>query len=210
MQADWRSAGIDPATRIATAFCGGCVLAEGEPFDSPRARAQAGPHATIGLHNLVELEQFGNLGRAIPPASGPGQIRCLLDALAELPEAPGQALAGLLACRACRDFRDGLQVVVTTDVALSGQGRSLSPAAGRRSRPRGNAAMRSRHEPHPVRRPRPGRRLARAAAAAGRRPAAPRGRVPPGVPLPHGRRQPTWPSENRTFWPIPPASSPIC
>jgi 5,10-methylenetetrahydromethanopterin reductase len=42
MQVAWRSAGIDPATRVVTAFCGGCVLAEGEPFDSPRARAQAG------------------------------------------------------------------------------------------------------------------------------------------------------------------------
>ena len=71
MQAAWRSAGIDPATRIVTAFCGGCVLAEGEPFDSPRARAQAGPHATIALHNLVELEQFGNFGRGIPPALSP-------------------------------------------------------------------------------------------------------------------------------------------
>ena len=47
------------------------MLAEGEPFDSPRARAQAGPHATIVLHNLVELEQFGNLGRGIPPALSP-------------------------------------------------------------------------------------------------------------------------------------------
>ena len=40
MQVAWRSAGIDPATRVVTAFCGGCVLAEGEPFDSPRARAR--------------------------------------------------------------------------------------------------------------------------------------------------------------------------
>ena len=71
MQAAWRSAGIEPATRVATAFFGGCVLAEGEPFDSPRARAQAGPHATIVLHNLVEREQFGDLGRGIPPALAP-------------------------------------------------------------------------------------------------------------------------------------------
>jgi 5,10-methylenetetrahydromethanopterin reductase len=28
-------------------------------------------HATIVLHNLVELEQFGNLGRGIPPALSP-------------------------------------------------------------------------------------------------------------------------------------------
>jgi 5,10-methylenetetrahydromethanopterin reductase len=67
----WRAAGVDPATRVATAFTGGCVLGEGEAFDSPRARAHAGPHATIALHNLVELEQFGNMGRSIPPALAP-------------------------------------------------------------------------------------------------------------------------------------------
>ena len=71
MQVAWRAAGIDPATRVATAFSGGCVLAEGEPFDSPRARAQAGPHATIALHNLVEREQFGDFGRGMPPALSP-------------------------------------------------------------------------------------------------------------------------------------------
>ena len=48
-------------------FAGGCVLKDGEAFDSPRARAQAGPHATIALHNLVEVEEFGNMGRSVPP-----------------------------------------------------------------------------------------------------------------------------------------------
>ena len=67
MRQAWQAAGIDPATRIATAFTGGCVLGDGEPFDSPRAKAQAGPHATIALHNLVEVEQFGDMGRAVPP-----------------------------------------------------------------------------------------------------------------------------------------------
>jgi 5,10-methylenetetrahydromethanopterin reductase len=66
MQAAWRAAGIDPTTRVATAFTGGCVLSDGEAFDSPRAKAQAGPHATIALHNLVEVEQFGNMGRGVP------------------------------------------------------------------------------------------------------------------------------------------------
>jgi 5,10-methylenetetrahydromethanopterin reductase len=67
MQAAWRAAGADPATRVATAFSGGCVLKDGEAFDSPRARAQAGPHATIALHNLVEIEAFGDMGRRVPP-----------------------------------------------------------------------------------------------------------------------------------------------
>lgn len=71
MQAAWRAAGVDPASRVATAFTGGCVLKDGEAFDSPRAKAQAGPHATIALHNLVEVEQFGNMGRSVPPALQP-------------------------------------------------------------------------------------------------------------------------------------------
>src|SRR6185436_13102602 len=71
MQTAWKGAGIDPATRVATAFTGGCVLRDGEPFDSPRAKAQAGPHATVALHNLVEQEQFGNFGRGVPPALAP-------------------------------------------------------------------------------------------------------------------------------------------
>jgi 5,10-methylenetetrahydromethanopterin reductase len=66
MQAAWRDAGRDPARLHATATIGGCVLAEGEPADSPRAKSQAGPTATIGLHSLVEREQFGDLGRPIP------------------------------------------------------------------------------------------------------------------------------------------------
>jgi alkanesulfonate monooxygenase SsuD/methylene tetrahydromethanopterin reductase-like flavin-dependent oxidoreductase (luciferase family) len=71
MLAAWREAGVDPAGRVATAFTGGCVLREGEAFDSPRARGQAGPHATIALHNLVEVEEFGNMGRSVPPALTP-------------------------------------------------------------------------------------------------------------------------------------------
>ena len=71
MQRAWRAAGVDPAGRVATAFTGGCVLRDGEAFDSPRARAQAGPHATIALHNLVEVAEFGNMGRAVPPSLAP-------------------------------------------------------------------------------------------------------------------------------------------
>jgi 5,10-methylenetetrahydromethanopterin reductase len=67
----WRAAGVDPAARVATAFTGGCVLRDGEAFDSPRVKAQAGPHATIALHNLVEVEQFGNMGRTVPPQLEP-------------------------------------------------------------------------------------------------------------------------------------------
>jgi 5,10-methylenetetrahydromethanopterin reductase len=71
MRGAWQAAGVDPGTRIATAFTGGCVLKDGEAFDSPRARAQAGPHATIALHNLVEVQEFGDMGRRVPPALQP-------------------------------------------------------------------------------------------------------------------------------------------
>jgi 5,10-methylenetetrahydromethanopterin reductase len=71
MLAAWRAAGVDPATRVATAFTGGCVLSDGEAFDSARARVHAGPHATIALHNLVEVAEFGNMGRSLPPELGP-------------------------------------------------------------------------------------------------------------------------------------------
>ena len=43
------------------------MLRDGEAFDSPRARAQVGPHATVALHNHVEIDQFGNRGRSVPP-----------------------------------------------------------------------------------------------------------------------------------------------
>jgi 5,10-methylenetetrahydromethanopterin reductase len=66
MQAAWKAARVTGTT--ATAFVGGCVLNDGEAYDSPRAKAQAGPHATIALHNLVEVEEFGNFGRNVPPA----------------------------------------------------------------------------------------------------------------------------------------------
>jgi 5,10-methylenetetrahydromethanopterin reductase len=47
------------------------VLKDGEAFDSPRVKAQAGPHATIALHNLVEVEEFGNMGRSVPRELAP-------------------------------------------------------------------------------------------------------------------------------------------
>jgi len=71
MRGAWREAGRSAETLAATAAIGGCVLRPGEAADSPRARAQAGPTATVVLHNLVEREEFGDLGRPLPPALGP-------------------------------------------------------------------------------------------------------------------------------------------
>ena len=71
MMADWQAAGVDPASRVATALTGGCVLGDREALDSARVKAQAGPHATIALHNLVEMQEFGDLGRPMPPQLAP-------------------------------------------------------------------------------------------------------------------------------------------
>lgn len=79
MQSAWRDAGRAPTDLHATATTGGCVLADGEPADSVRAKAQAGPTATIALHSLVERDQFGDLGRPIPP-----QLAPLLDRYREI------------------------------------------------------------------------------------------------------------------------------
>jgi 5,10-methylenetetrahydromethanopterin reductase len=71
MQAAWRDAGRDPADLHTAAIVGGCVLGDGEAFDSPRAKAHAGPTAMVALHSLVEREQFGNLGRPLPAELAP-------------------------------------------------------------------------------------------------------------------------------------------
>jgi 5,10-methylenetetrahydromethanopterin reductase len=71
LQAAWREAGRTSQDLHASATIGGCVLAEGEAADSARAKAQAGPTATIALHSLVERDQFGDLGRPLPPALAP-------------------------------------------------------------------------------------------------------------------------------------------
>lgn len=67
MQSAWRDAGRDTGKLEAVAVCGGCVLKAGEPYDSPRAKAQAGPAAAIVLHNLAEQREFGTIGLKVPP-----------------------------------------------------------------------------------------------------------------------------------------------
>jgi 5,10-methylenetetrahydromethanopterin reductase len=71
MQTAWREAGRDAASLSATAAIAGCVLVDGEAYDSPRAKAQAGPTAMVGLHNIVERDEFGDLGRPIPAQLAP-------------------------------------------------------------------------------------------------------------------------------------------
>jgi uncharacterized protein (DUF58 family) len=61
-------------------------------------------------------------GHDIPPASGQAQLHKILDALAALPGECDKPLAEVLACPKCRAFRDGLQVIVTTDRVHAHQG----------------------------------------------------------------------------------------
>jgi 5,10-methylenetetrahydromethanopterin reductase len=74
MRKAWRAAGHDPGKHFAAIVAGGCLLADGEPYDSPRAKAIAGPHAMSGLHGLVEAEE---LGFKRPPL--PAELAPLLD-----------------------------------------------------------------------------------------------------------------------------------
>ena len=46
--------GRPTAPLSAVAFALGCVLTEGEPYDSPRALAQAGPRAAVLLHRAAD------------------------------------------------------------------------------------------------------------------------------------------------------------
>jgi len=69
MQEAWRQAGRAIADLSATAFALGCVLEEGEPADSPRAVAQAGPRAAVMLHRAADEALSGlKPGLSMPTA----------------------------------------------------------------------------------------------------------------------------------------------
>jgi len=59
MHAAWAAAGRDPAALHSCIVGSGTVLDEGEAWDSPRARAQAGPLAAVAFHALAE--SYGTL-----------------------------------------------------------------------------------------------------------------------------------------------------
>ena len=71
MKKAWVDAGRDLADLRTMAAIPGCVLQDGENYDSPRVKSQTGPHATIALHSLIEAEEFGDIGRAPPPFLAP-------------------------------------------------------------------------------------------------------------------------------------------
>lgn len=70
MHQQWTEAGRSPDDLSATTFALGCVLQPGEPYDSPRAVAQAGPRAAVVLHRAAD-EAIAGLPNSsgIPPAA---------------------------------------------------------------------------------------------------------------------------------------------
>jgi 5,10-methylenetetrahydromethanopterin reductase len=71
MRTAWREAGRAAGDLQATAFALGCVLADGEPADSPRAMAQAGPRAAVMLHRAADEALSGlKPGTAMPTPAG--------------------------------------------------------------------------------------------------------------------------------------------
>jgi 5,10-methylenetetrahydromethanopterin reductase len=66
MQASWKAAGRADAL-YANLFTLGCVLKDGEPITSDRAKAQAGPVVAVLFHDMVERASLGDAIQA-PPA----------------------------------------------------------------------------------------------------------------------------------------------
>jgi 5,10-methylenetetrahydromethanopterin reductase len=70
MREEWRAAGHALSDLSATAFGLGCVLQDGEPADSPRAMAQAGPRAAVMLHRAADEVLSGlKPGASMPTAA---------------------------------------------------------------------------------------------------------------------------------------------
>lgn len=74
MQATWARAGREASELEATAFALGCVLDDGEPFDSPRAMAQAGPRAAVLLHRAADAALAGLPNTSAIPESVSAEV----------------------------------------------------------------------------------------------------------------------------------------
>jgi len=69
MRDAWLKAGHAMGDLQATAFALGCVLKDGEPADSERAMAQAGPRAAVMLHRAAD-EALAGLAPGVTMVSG--------------------------------------------------------------------------------------------------------------------------------------------
>jgi 5,10-methylenetetrahydromethanopterin reductase len=74
MRQSWKAAGRSPGDLYTTAWACGCVLEPGEPVDSPRAVAQAGPRAAVLLHRAADLDMEGWQNTSPVPSSVQEQV----------------------------------------------------------------------------------------------------------------------------------------
>ena len=70
MQQSWNAAGRSAGDLYSTAWTCGCVLGDGEPADSPRAVAQAGPRAAVLLHRAADFDMEGWQNTSRAPQAG--------------------------------------------------------------------------------------------------------------------------------------------
>jgi len=78
MRAAWTAAG-HTTPLSAVGFALGCVLADGEPSDSPRAMAQAGPRAAVLLHRAADEALAGLPNTSAVPASVADEVAGYVD-----------------------------------------------------------------------------------------------------------------------------------
>lgn len=67
MKKKWVAAGRDLKDLHVHGEIGGCVLREGEAYDAPRVKDEAGPSAIMVVHDLVEEEMQDRAKTALPP-----------------------------------------------------------------------------------------------------------------------------------------------
>jgi len=79
MQEEWRKAGRTLGDLQATAFALGCVLEDGEPADSPRAMAQAGPRAAVMLHRAADEALSGLKPGVTMPTQQSRELQAYID-----------------------------------------------------------------------------------------------------------------------------------
>src|SRR6202041_2239942 len=79
MRQSWQAAGRRAGDLYATAWACGCVLADGEPADSPRVVAQAGPRAAVLLHRAADLDMEGWKNTSEVPASVADSVNGYLE-----------------------------------------------------------------------------------------------------------------------------------
>ncbi len=66
MRKAWEEAGRAPADLVSVALLSGCVLADGEAADSPRAKAQAGPAAANFFHHAGDTDPGAGASHNVP------------------------------------------------------------------------------------------------------------------------------------------------